>query len=347
MIYLFIALTIFGLAAVAHAVWRQTSRSRRPQQSTGLQRWHPALGATGLFLTLEGALVAVLQGQGDINWLSVGESVLQGIALAVLVAWVVVTVVERDARRREANETSAREIIAKNVIEGVYGLQYPQNYVRAVVENHLQAKVVRDNFLAEYIIRDITDEEAAKYDLDVDRFVVVSARHRFTVRNLSGHAVQVPVAIPIANVADEGRRRFSRIRAVSIGRHLLSEHEVLEDLVESPADRSLMFQWFGRIEPGESIEVAFDLILLKEPSDSEVWFSAAPILNGADFRIQVVPGMAFGLQPFTSASLRHDLIEPDAAARTWRIDGPVLAHEGVRLWWRSPARDDLARRDDL
>lgn len=246
-------------------------------------------------------------------------------------------------RKRQDAEAAERrrQVLARDVVEGVYGIQHKPSYVKAVIETNLQSMIVRDMIDLEYTLSELTDEQLQILNVpDGRRFVMLTMLTTYTFRNLSSYQKPVDVlySLPVRN--GEGARALTRVEWAKIGDTVLSRDTIDKSLEAPDEENDKTFRWSETIPGNGQLYVSIRATALKERSDNEVSGFFYPSIDGARLRFTALPGMRFGLRPLTNSSIAPERQEGNLA--TWNGTGPVLPNDSVVFWWRIPEDDAQA-----
>jgi hypothetical protein len=306
--------------------------------------WFPWLLVIALMLMIGKVLWEVFADGGGFNISKLAQKLVSELAVAVFIAWVISVGIERLARSRDARlSETRRQAIAENVVQGVFGVQYPSRYVQAVIDAHLTPRVVRTHYNAAYVIRHLTAAECSKLGVTEARFVAFLATRSFKFKNVSSRSTdfEVKASIPLRRALK--LREFARMKAVTFDGRRLSNSEVQDAVMPiADVDEHRTYRWTHSIDAGKELGVVFESIMVKELSDTELWWNAHPTLEGARFSVSMPAGMNFDLQAVTSNDLIKESVSEEDGTGTWNIDGPVLPNESVMFWWRTPEDDGVA-----
>lgn len=272
---------------------------------------------------------------------------LKEIGFALIIAWAVSYLIERQAKKRdhEANE-AARKQMASDVIFAVYGLQHSRDYVRKVVEKTLLPKVVRTRYSVGYTIERLSAEEQADLQVTSTRFVKFSQISTYSFLNVSPDPVthEIRYALPVRN--GERLHDFAGIRSAKIGDQICTRAQLEGALNSKREDAYKAYSWSRTLKPGVPLAVVIEAVSIKELSDNEVWGNYHATYEGMTLTVRnLVPEItAFGLRELTASSAAKVYENPGRDAQ-WTINGPILPNDSVVFWWRSKADDGMSKPD--
>jgi len=289
--------------------------------------------------------------------IEVGSLFVAEVGVALIVAFFVAYLVEsrikvQEARQRERERSEEnvrklqdaeaaerrRQVLARDVVEGVYGIQHKPSYVKAVIERNLQSMIVRDMIDLEYTLSELTDEQIEILHVpDARRFVMLTMLTTYTFRNLSSYEKQTDVRYSLPVRGGEGARALTQVEWAKIGEDVLSRSDIDNALESADEENDKTYAWPRSIGGNGQLYVSIRATALKERSDNEVSGFFYPSIDGARLRFTALPGMKFGLRPLTNSDITPERQEANLA--TWDGRGPVLPNDSVVFWWRIPADD--------
>ncbi|WP_269716576.1 hypothetical protein [Caulobacter sp. NIBR2454] len=263
---------------------------------------------------------------------------LKEIGFALIIAFCVAYFIERQAKQRDEDATEkARGRIAQDVIQAVFGLQHDQSYVKKVVEQTLQPKVVRDKISLQYSIDQLNSEDISKLSVPEGRFTKLTMVSGYRFLNISLQTVRFDVKYALAARIGQKFRDFARVCMVKFDGVELAEPDIEGGYVSDRGvgdDAYKLYSWEKELPPGGCLTVLVEAVSIKELSDNEVWGSLHATIHGAEFKARVrVPGLRFGLRSLTATPYTEQ--RKNESEGDWLIDGPILPNESVVFWWRS------------
>jgi hypothetical protein len=267
------------------------------------------------------------------------------LGVAFIVAGIIAWSIEEQARERDNQRAmQLRQDVANDAVFALYGLRHKKDFIKAVVETNLEARIVRENLSLRYVVRTLSANEAAEIkpsdpDDALQRFVVLEMTSSYRFRNVSAASEELSIRYAIALRHGPGPRRITRASYVSLDGKPLTDDQIASALTSGMHDDELRYAWPRRIPAGKTLDVLIVARCVKERSDNEVWGSFFPTMEGAQLSLSVLEGMRFGVRPVTSAELAVEQGEPSSTSRSWRMGGPLLRHNSLVFWWRTPEDD--------
>lgn len=246
---------------------------------------------------------------------------------------------ESAERRRDAEAAERRQqAIARDVIEGVYGIQHKPSYVKAVLDSNLQSMIVRDLVELEYRVSELDPDQLKILNVkEPNRFVVLTMIMIYTLRNVSGRPRPIDVRYSLPVRSGKGAREITRVEEAKIAGIELSRQQIDDALQSTDTENDKTYSWPHSIEGNGELSVRIKGIALKERSDNEVGGFFYPSTDGVRIRFEVLPGMVFGLRSLTNSQIALDWDEP--TLKTYASSTPVLPNDSVVFWWRIPEDD--------
>lgn len=313
--------------------------------------WVPLLGA--LAIAAAGAVKPIAHFEGSAiaeYWAELGILLVAELGVALLVAWVIGTVLdvrikrrEERRKRREATELSQRreaeqveafereQRLVQDVFRGVLGIRHSAAYVRKVVETTLEQKVIRRGVSIIYTLRRLDDKERSRVK-DPDRFMILDQVVNFELHNLSAEDVTVPVKLSVPYRHGNNLKTESKVQAVVIAGKPLPPDEIVES---GSFGDTLCYSWDRDIPALGKLSVLFKVRLIKEESDTEVWSSAYPCSEGVTLQVVAPADLHMGIRNITASKVRTETAPTDNGIGLWKIDGPVLPNDSVVFYWRT------------
>lgn len=274
---------------------------------------------------------------------------IKEIGVAVVVAAIIVGSIERRAQEVEhASAEKLRQEVANDAVFAIFSVQHTREFVRAAVETNLGAQIVRENAHLDYSLRPLTKPEARtiwpnRIDEALQRFVICQMVSNYTLRNVSASGQTVRLRFDVDVRQGEGARSLSGARHICIDGEALSDEDIRKGQVPTGPDEDLRYEWERWVEPGEEVKILIAVCCLKEHSDNDVWESFFPTMGEMTFSLSVLPSMVFGVRPLSNSEIKHEPTVPSKTAKTWRMQGPLLRHDSLVFWWRTP--EDEGRKD--
>jgi hypothetical protein len=195
-----------------------------------------------------------------------------------------------------------------------------------------------------YRLRPLNESEAAaisakKPDEALQRFVMLEMTSSFRFRNVASAEEAVTIGYAIAMRHGQGPRQITKASYVRIGQEEFQDAAIAEAIASSASADELRYEWVRRIAAGQTLPVFIVARCVKELSDNEVWGSFFPTMEGANLSLTVLSGMRFGVRPVTNAAMREQVGEPSEVSKSWVLTGPLLRHNSLVFWWRTPEDD--------
>jgi hypothetical protein len=265
---------------------------------------------------------------------------LAELGVALVIAWVISVWIERQARERDnAEAEERRRLIAENVVLGVWGLQHKPAYVRTVLETNLQPTTVRDAVDMDFSVRRLTPQEVKRLGVEPDRFVVLRMMTSFRFLNLSSKTSALDVRYSVAIRGGKRLREFTRVESASLAGVQLTPSEITAAETIDPQRGMKRYCWPRTIPGGGTLPVTISCLTIKEASDSEVWGSYFPTVDGASFSLQVLPEMRFGVRPLLASPCNNVSFSQAEGVGVWKVEGSILPNDSIVFWWRLPEDD--------
>lgn len=264
------------------------------------------------------------------------------IGYAFIIAWIVAEALEANAKAEHLKEVKeARELIAKDVTHAIFGIRHDPQYVRAVLETCFEQPHFREDYDLQYRIDSFPAKEAAKLGIEPSRFVLMSTRMRYRVRNMGAkeEKFRIGYGLPMRSGQLE---KFSKITAITTGSKTYSASEISEMEVphngENVPLNDKAYEFYVTVAGGGSIDVLIESQTVKELSDNDTFGFRFPTTN-ARLRMDVnIDELKFGVTARVAANL-VEIIPPTDRSGEWKIDGPILPYNSVVFWWRTPQDD--------
>jgi hypothetical protein len=223
-------------------------------------------------------------------------------------------------------------------------LDLPKEYVSAVREQCLRNGLVRTECDLSYEICNLVLDDNLEPALrsTLQRFCELKHTVKYTIKNTSLKPIEETLRCSIPFRGADGVAERSNIVAIMVahgeGPKDAAAYSEPEDVVKSIEDEKYKCaSWVISLEPNESLSVYISTIILKEKSDSELFVSYYPTLS-TKIRVRYPEGLKIGLRFTVPDGLRSE-VDDGPGSRTWRIDKPMLPHQGVNLWWQTPGDD--------
>jgi hypothetical protein len=270
---------------------------------------------------------------------------LKELGVAFLVAGIIGWAIEKQARERDNQRAlQLRQQVANDAIFAIYGLRHRQDFIKAVVETNLEAKIVRENMVLKYTLRTLTHEEAAEIlpsrpEDALQRFVVLEMFSSYDFKNVAAATEELRIRYAIALRQGAGARRITRAHYVCIGDKELAPGEIEAGKKSHSGADELQYEWRRSLERDKSQRVIISARCVKERSDNEVWGSFFPTMGDMSLTLSVLTGMRFGVRGLTNGEIGPEPSEPSDVSRSWRVSGPLLRHNSIVFWWRTPEDD--------
>jgi len=290
-------------------------------------------------------------GGHSLTLLNLAVLLLKELGVAFLVASIIGWAIEKQAKERDNQRAmQLREDVANDAVFALYGLRHRRDFIKAVVETNLEAKIVREDMKVAYSLRTLSREEAdvvsPKKPADaLERFVVLEMTSTYTFRNVAASGELAIIRYAIALRQGAGARQLTKAHYVCIDDKQLNDKEIEAGISAPENSDDLTYQWQRPLDPNGTVRVIISARCVKERSDNEVWGSFFPTMGNMDLSLTVLPGMRFGVRELSSASLSSKLSVPSDVSRSWTLTGPLLRHNSIVFWWRTP--EDDAEEDEI
>ena len=322
--------------------------------------WSSLLTELGRFRNILLALVAIVllfaagiweaqlvDSTDDLYWKSphVWNGVVREIGFACLIALLIIIFVEASSRQRQENAalsflererqraSELREELGRDVFRAVYCRETPASLVDGVIDQVLSCNVVRTYHRSDYKLLEL--DVAADENKD-KRYVCLQIHGEYVVKNISRDTITVPIGIGFPTPGPMNLKKYAKITSVKIGGIELNEHEIREgDFAAEDDSDKIRFMWKRKLAAGNQLEVMYTAQLVKERSDNEVWTSLFPS-TGMELSLTVeVDDLEFDARSLSSKDVER-LIGTRASneMNKWRLNGPILPHQSIIVWWR-------------
>ncbi|MCI0561103.1 MAG: hypothetical protein MN733_21670 [Nitrososphaera sp.] len=252
-----------------------------------------------------------------------------------LIALVLIVFVEKSAREEQAfSVEKQRAAISENVFKGVFSLRTPSEIVEAVSNQVFKAKVIREHHKNDYHFTEIPTDGQADADF-LKRFLKVDITADYMLRNISDEEISIPIRLGFPVPPLPRFSSFVKVHKISIGGQELTAVQIAEGdrSAEDPPAR-IRYAWCRKAAANATIHVVANYTLIKERSDNEVWQTLYPG-RGMELTANInVQGLEFGVHPLHEKNLIKLSGVGDTGTHRWVLDGPVLPHQGMIIWWR-------------
>ncbi|MEZ5996765.1 MAG: hypothetical protein R3C25_13540 [Hyphomonadaceae bacterium] len=294
-------------------------------------------------------------------------ALLREIGFALIIAFLIGWLIEEDSKRRQEvfvrdfSERQSRfvedfsERVSRDVFASVLGKFLPRKFQDAFLDVG-KSHTVRTNMVIRYELLEFTDAEVRGIKELKDEFIKLHIFTDYTLENISGSSFDhtVVCAYPLRSESDF-HKSLSRIVRIKIGRDEMSAQEIAEGTELADAERRdfAKFSKSCHLQAGEQLQVTYEVVLVKERSDNEVWVSLIPtdqlwIICDVG-RLQ--SSMKFGITAHCPSGMderlssENDRGEPsDANGGVWASGGPILPYQSVVFWWRTLVGDEVNER---
>lgn len=275
---------------------------------------------------------------------------LKELGVACLVAGVIGLVIERQAKEHDSRR--ARELqmaVAENAVFALFGLSHDPDFIQAVVDTNLKARVVRRKMEMTYSLRTLTEEEAKQVNptaprAALKRFLMLDMEQRYEFENVSSAPYEMQIPQAAATRKGTGARAVTRVTFLALNDKPLTPDQIRKGIdTERSTDHNIHYSWKHLLGPHKSdssrVSIVSNISCLKELSDNEVWGSFFPTMGDVTLTLKVLPGMNFGVRPLSNGDLRIKTGEPRPEEKTYILAGPLLRHNSVVFWWRTHEDD--------
>ena len=245
---------------------------------------------------------------------------------------------EQAREERERQETLEREKrMTQDVFRGVLGIQHSSEYVRKVIESTLDRKIIRRQVTLMYKLSRLTADDAAELGVaDPTKFMFLDQAFTFEFENLSSDKLPLPVKFALPARHGPKLRSASRVLSATIGGKAQNVESALGGDLKGDAK---VYTWPHEIGPHGKLTVAVTARVIKEDSDSEVWCSYFPCTEGMSLQVTAPDDLHVGMRNNTASQETLEMPASGNGMAVWKIDGPILPHNSVVFYWRTPEHD--------
>lgn len=253
------------------------------------------------------------------------------LAFALLIALVIATGIERQARQSDAALVAqARQRIAEDVFRGVFEAELPREYVDTVVRTMFKQSVVREYQQVTDTLWRFAPEELS----GISHSVSLRRQHRvfaYRLRNVSKYRIthSVRYQMPLR----ENLEHLAKVLRLKIGERAFEDSEL--EALRRVDGYSARYSYDIELAPDETIIVSGEAVVAKDASDNDVWGSFLPTLEYEYSLIIEDRPAIFGVRAIAGNELVQLHCDHERGVGRWRMDGPLLPYESVVVWWRT------------
>lgn len=248
---------------------------------------------------------------------------------------------ERKRKEREIAEALSREQrLVEDVFVGVFGIRHSADYVRRVISANLEQNIVREHVDLHYEIVPIPDTFADELQIQRGRFVMLYQVVSWTFQNLSSDpAVDFEVRCALSVRHGKHVKDASKVTYVQIGDEIFEGDIILPKESQDADEETKVYSWPGNIPGYGSLKVLIRSQMIKELSDSEVWGSLFPTVDGMTLRVSAPQPLRVGVKSHTSSPCLCTVPRDHTGFGTWTVEGAILPNNSVVFYWRTPEDD--------
>ena len=190
------------------------------------------------------------------------------IGFACFIAWIIAFTIElASVTRQEAAAEKIQNKLAKDVFTGIFENQLPKDVVQAIVNDFLNAPIIREKIDLTYILSDGTEyiEDQQK------NFVQFGVTIKYRLRNITNKMIAVPIRLGIPLPDERRLAHLTKVNSVSVNGVLITDEEVeAGKKMSSTIPDAVEYVWTYDIDREGTIDVVISYSLAKEHSDNEV-----------------------------------------------------------------------------
>lgn len=260
---------------------------------------------------------------------------IREISFALGIAFAVIATVEFESRE-EFNKAIQEKItdIQKNVFHSTFERHIPRKVINEVNELIFSTHFVRLRHEAVYNLH-ILDVSAllgpeALEVPQMDKLVQVEVISRYTIKNVGFDQRPFTIRLTVEKPPIKKLQQFTKVQLMELQ---LNDTDIrIPDGEINDTPRAKTVTWVtDPLPPGAELKVRTSATLVKFLTDYEIWRSVYPT---RELRVRVnypAEATAFGADQLHRLPLKKTRLGPNT--REYEIDGAILPHQGMVLWW--------------
>lgn len=247
--------------------------------------------------------------------------IMSGTAEALIISIIVIFLVEKRAKKHLFEEiTKATDELKVDAFVGGFGHGLPNEYITALKNLIIDAKITRENFILKFKLTDSL--------LENDTVIILEGSVSYTLVNHSDNFITHNIRSKIENSIIPGYKKFQRFKSMSIDGIPTDTSELVID--ESESHQKIYCKTIEIPKKGKR-NVEWQYALRKLTAGNEPFMTSLPAKNltiifehPANYEVGI---SAFHLiQPIKIESTNSE-------QSVWKLNSPILPHQGVCIFW--------------
>lgn len=270
------------------------------------------------------------------------HTALHEIGFALLVSIIVWALFEAQLSHEAETAWQTRiQKVTENVFQAVLRKDLPKALLDEANNLVLNSSLIREDFAVTYTL---SDEKFQLSECETD-CVIVDSVMEFRMRNVGTETVHWPVRASLPNPIHPDLKTRVGVRSLAVvkgGQPVMLDLEnartkFAADIADNNKTAIVFCPGEVSLAPGESCQVSASYTMAKEAEDTELLGSLYPS-DGLKLTIFDKSG-ADGRLMFARAVHRNDLLPISEGigapgVKIFKIDGYLLPHQGVLIWWK-------------
>lgn len=246
------------------------------------------------------------------------------ISFALFIALAVTIGIEHHSRQADLQaHDNMRRGLAEDVFRGVFSKELPPAYVEAIIGGLLKIETIRE------YIRIFDKIEPFEED---DRKIVLTRKLKYLAKNISYKNIIYPVRFYFHS-DDIDDFNSAKLLSLKINGETLSQEEIDKCKTVNVHAGQISYEFLRDIPRDGSLEVEYDIVILKQGNDTEVFSALDPSMKLSYCVRASVPLKRLGLKERSVIPATTQVYDLAAGIGDWEIDGPFLKDNSIAVWW--------------